>query len=167
MILKFFDPTLYNLFITYFPHTVKLYSSQKVGIHYIIPVYKSGEKFMVNNYWPISLLCSVSKVLERLVYNQIIDFVAKSISYSQFGFLPNRSALQKLLTMLNPIIQAVNSYNQVACLYLDLKKAFHSVPHIELLTKLWSAGITGNLWKWFLAYLTQWNQCVAISGTTS
>ena len=53
------------------------------------------------------------------------------------------------------------------CLYLDLKKAFDSVPHIALLIKLWRAGITGNLWKWFLAYLTQQKQCVAISGTTS
>ena len=39
-------------------------------------------------------------------------------------------------------------------LYLDLQKAFDSVPHQELLFKLWRIGITGNLWSWFEAYLS-------------
>ena len=56
-------------------------------IHLIRPIFKSGERQKVLNYRPISLLCVVSKVLERLVYNNIIDFVGGSISTTQFGFL--------------------------------------------------------------------------------
>ena len=72
-------------------------------IHLITPFFISGDKTAVTNYRPISLLCSVSKLLERLVYNHLIDFISSTISSSQFGFLPNRSTLQQLLTFLNEI----------------------------------------------------------------
>ena len=55
------------------------------------------------NYRPISLLCSVSKVLERLIYDKIIDFVLPKISVAQFGFLRDRSCLQLLLLFLHNI----------------------------------------------------------------
>ena len=48
--------------------------------------------------------------------------------------------------------------------YLDFKKAFDSVPHINLLIKLWSFGITGSLWEWFKSYLTNRHQYVCING---
>ena len=52
-------------------------------VHKITPVYKSGDKNSATNYQPILLLCSVSKVLERLIYNKIIDFVLPKISVAQ------------------------------------------------------------------------------------
>ena len=56
-------------------------------IHRISPVFKSGERIsLVSNYRPVSLLCSVSKVLECLVYDKVVDFLSDSISLSQFGF---------------------------------------------------------------------------------
>lgn len=56
-------------------------------IHLISPIPKSGDLSSVTNYRPISLLCVISKVLERLIYDKIIDFVSTSISNNQFGFL--------------------------------------------------------------------------------
>ena len=63
-------------------------------IHLITPVFKSGDKSSIKNYRPISLLCSVSKVLEKIIFSRVSDFVADSISSSQFGFMRGRSSQQ-------------------------------------------------------------------------
>ena len=59
--------------------------------HIITPVHKSGNKSAVNNYQPISLLCVISKVLERILFNKISNFIVEAISPNQFGFLRGRS----------------------------------------------------------------------------
>ena len=88
--------------------------------HLIRPIFKSGDKHDAKNYRPISLLCVVSKVLERLVFDHMIDFVRSSVSTSQFGFLKGRSSLQQLLIFWNSVI---NSY-QTDVVYLDFKEGF-------------------------------------------
>ncbi len=56
-------------------------------LHGIIPMYKSGDKSLISNYYrPILLLCSISKVLEKLVYDKFLEFIHSSISNFQFGF---------------------------------------------------------------------------------
>ena len=131
--------------------------------HTIIPIYKSGDCAAVNNYRPISLLCIVSKVLERLVYDKTMPFLLQSLTAVQFGFLPNRSALQQLLLVTNTVHKALNANKGVDIIYLDFKKVFDSVPHSKLLTKLWILGIRGNLWNWFKAYLgSRKHVCVLI-----
>ena len=72
--------------------------------HLIRPIFKSGNKQDVKNYRPISLLCIVSKVLERLVYDNVIDFVRSLIYKGQFGFLKGHSSLQQLLIFWNTVI---------------------------------------------------------------
>ena len=118
----------------------------------------------LRNYRPISLLPIVSKVLEKLVYNGIVDFVSDSVSVSQFGFLRGRSTLQQLLVFFNILL---SSSSQTDVIYLDFRKAFDSVAHNELLYKIWKFGITGNLWLWLSAYLTNRIQFVSIGHSTS
>ena len=72
------------------------------------------------NYRPISLLCVVSKVLERLVYNNIIHFVRSSVSTIQFGFLKGHSSLQQLMIFWNTVI---NVPQTDVINYLDFRKA--------------------------------------------
>ena len=62
--------------------------------HLIIPVFKSGDMSLVKNYRPISLLCTTSKLLEKLIYDKVIDYVSSSISPCQFGFCPKHSSTQ-------------------------------------------------------------------------
>lgn len=133
----------------------------------IIPVFKSGDKSSVSNYRPISLLCSVSKLLEKLIYDKVIDFVSASISPCQFGFRPKHSTTQQLLTFLHSLQASLSTSSQSDVIYLDFKKAFDSVSHNELLTKLWSFGLTGNLWKWFKAYLSFRSQQVILNSFLS
>ena len=137
--------------------------------HSITPIYKSGEKSLISNYRPVSLLCITSKVLERLIYDNLSKFVLSHgiISPSQFGFLKYRSTTQQLLVFLDNVHRILNSNDACDVIYLDFKKAFDSVPHHELLSKIWNIGITGNLWKWFREYLNNRIQHVSINGSNS
>lgn len=106
-------------------------------LHLITPIFKSGDRSLINNYRPISLLCIISKVLERLVFNHIIDFLTtKVINPSQFGFLRGKSTIQQLLLFLEDITSENSRNDQVDAVYLDFRKAFDTVPHAELLHKL-------------------------------
>ena len=105
------------------------------SIHVISPILKSGDRSSVRNYRPISLLCTVSKVLERIVHEKIIDFLSPAISSHQFGFLRNRSVLQQLLIFLHNILSSFSTKSQVDVIYLDIRKAFDSIPHDKLLLK--------------------------------
>ncbi len=140
---------------------------QEWKIHKIIPVPKKGDLTLTKNYRPISLLSILSKVLERLVYDKIIDFVKPKISSSQFGFLKHRSSLTQLLSSYSQVVDALNSGNSCNVVYLDLAKAFDKVPHKELLFKLWMLGITGNLWKWFQNYLVNRSHFVQFNASRS
>ena len=120
-------------------------------IHKIVPIFKAGDKTSVKNYRPISLLSSTSKVLERLVYNKIVNHLVTQINPCQFGFIKGASTLQQLLTFFDFL---TNSPTQIDTIYLDIRKAFDTVSHGILLNHLWSFGITGTLWSWFKCYLT-------------
>ena len=75
--------------------------------------------------------------------------------------------MKRLLCFLDAISTGLSSSTQVDVLYLDIKKAFDSVPHNELLLKLWNAGITDQLWRFFAAYITDRTQYVTINGVSS
>ena len=106
----------------------------------------------------------ISKVLERLVYDSISTYSKVYISDRQFGFLRNRSTVPQLLILLNSII---NTKNQTDTIYIDIRKAFDTVPHNELLIKLRTMGISGNLWQWFKSYLLNRQHCVKIQNKYS
>ena len=56
---------------------------------------------------------------------------------------------------------------EIDAVYIDFRKAFDSVPHSELLFKLWNIGINGSLWKWFKSYLNNRLQCVSVNNHLS
>ena len=87
---------------------------------------------------------------KKLIYNEVISKITDFISNVQFGFLKNRSTLQQLLIFVNEIFTCGTQSDAV---YFDIRKAFDSVCHNQLLVKLWSAGISGQLWSWFRSYI--------------
>ena len=101
--------------------------------HCITPVFKFGNKTSVRNYCPISLLSSTSKVLERIIYDKIIDHIYPLLSDSQFGFIPGRTTLHQLLAFLNVLSVNRDHKLQTDVVYLDIRKAFDTVPHDILL----------------------------------
>jgi hypothetical protein len=136
-------------------------------IHKIIPIYKSGDKHLVENYRPISLLCLLSKILESIIFKEVASFIRPLISTRQFGFMKGSSPLTQLLVSFADIMKHCDSGSYTDVIYFDYKKAFDSVPHDELLLKLWQHGITGSLWFWFKQYLSCRQHCVSIQDTTS
>ena len=95
-------------------HLFNLSLSQQViptewKCHAITPIHKSGDRSLVKNYRPISLLCCVSKVLESLIFNHISEFVISKMSVSQFGFVRRRSCVQQLLLSTNNILNSQQS----------------------------------------------------------
>ena len=113
----------------------------------IVPIHKSGSFASPNNYRPVSLTSSICKIFERILHRKILAYVQehKLLNTSQHGFLPRKSCLTALLESLEIITDLIDSGKPVDVLYLDFRKAFDSVPHQRLLTKLKSYGIVGPL----------------------
>ena len=140
---------------------------QEWRTHMITPIHKAGNRTLVSNYRPISLLCSISKVLEQIIYKHLFEFVYGSTSTKQYGFLKNRSTLFQLLIFLNDVHSSLQCKSQTDVIYLDFRKAFDNVSYNELLTKHWCIGIRGKIWCWLQAYLSRRLQCVSINGKKS
>ena len=106
---------------------------------------------------------------EQIVFNHLSKFITQNniLSVSQFGFRPNHSCCQQLLVFLHNVLEAIDSNISCDAIYLDFRKAFDSVPHKELLLKLWKVGITANTWHWIKNYLTDRRQYVSINNSNS
>jgi len=133
----------------------------------VIPLHKKGSKSQATNYRPISLLPIISKILERCLYNKIIDFILPKLAAQQHGFLRGRSTTTQLLSVLTNINNILDKGDQTDVIYFDLSKAFDSVPHHLLIHKLKSFGINGKLLDWLSDYLTSRFQRVLVNGTHS
>jgi len=135
----------------------------------VIPIFKSGSHLECDNYRPISLLSSISKILEKIVAEKLLfHLTSNDLLYThQYGFIPNRSAEQNLLHIVNYVTSALNDGNFCVGVFLDLKKAFDVCSHSILLKKLKKMGIKGVAYKWFENYLKGRSQKVDINGNLS
>ena len=133
----------------------------------VAPIYKKGDCCDPGNYRPVSLLPVISKVLERLIYNCIIDKVRENITSAQHGFLKGRSTIGQLMTVFNEILECVDDRIQTDMIYFDLSKAFDTVPHNALIHKLRLMGFGGSLLKWLRDYLDNRYQRVVINDEPS
>ena len=111
----------------------------------ITPVFKADDSTLSSNYRPISLLCVLSKVLERCIHNHSYQHLAPLIYDRQHGFVKGKSTTTQLLEVYQDIMESVVSSKEVDAIYLDLSKAFDKVPHNLLLQKLENSGISGSL----------------------
>ena len=135
----------------------------------IIPIHKGDSLFEMSNYRPISLLPIFSKILEKLMYARVIDFIKKyKILYeNQYGFQKGLSTEFAINSLLNNIVECLENKEVGFCILLDFAKAFDTVNHEILLDKLDYYGIRGTAHKWFKSYLTDRMQCTEIGNTQS
>ena len=136
---------------------------------YITPIYKKGDRNSCTNYRPVSLLCCVSKVFERLVFNHIYPFLKERqlIVPNQSGFQPGDSTVNQLVNIVHQLYKASDQGEETLAVFLDLTKAFDKVWHNGLLHKLNKYGITGIWNSWFKSYLSNRKAQVVLNGQKS
>ena len=117
----------------------------KMKLAEIVPLYKGKEYDLVTNYRPISLLMTISKVLEKLIYHHLYSFLELNgtLFNSQYGFRSHRSCKQAILEIMGNLLQTHNKGLYSSGTFLDLSKAFDTVNHGVLIKKLESYGIHG------------------------
>ena len=151
--------------------------SQKTGIFpdggkiaRVIPVYKNkGSKNIFGNYRPISLLPVFSKIIERLIYNKLFEFLVRYqiLFESQYGFRSGRNTTHATLDFIWSVEDAIESNQFAIGIFCDLSKAFDTLNHTILLQKLDHYGIRGKANEWFRSYLKDRKQYVELNNMKS
>ena len=137
----------------------------------VTPIFKKGDKQLVKNYRPISLLPICGKILEKIIFNHLYSYLItnKLITNNQSGFRPGDSTTNQLLYLVDEIHQAFDNPEsfEVRAVFPDISKAFDKVWHDSLIFKLRHNGISGSLLKLFQNYLIYRKQCVVLNGSHS
>ncbi len=136
----------------------------------VTPVFKAGDKSDLNNYRPISILPVTSKIIEKWVAKQVIDFLGNShtpLHLMQFGFRPHHSTETALTMFMERIKCFLDVHGCVGAVFLDLKSAFDTVNHKVLLSKLSHFNFSSQSIKWFDSYLSHREQHTAVDGASS
>lgn len=131
----------------------------------VVPIFKGGDKLNINNYRPISLLNTLSKIIEKLAKIRLMTYVQKYeiLSINQFGFRENMGTSDAALKVINTVVEALDAGNKAMAVFLDLSKAFDTVSHGLLLKKLNSMGVANKALDWFRTYLGNRTQRVMIN----
>jgi retron-type reverse transcriptase len=132
----------------------------------IVALFKSGDSTKTTNYRRISLLSTLSKVLEKCVYKQVYHYLDSNnlIFKHQYGFRARHSCQDLLVKLQQLVFNSKNVKLQSLAIFIDLKKAFDTVDFDILLNKLDHYGLPAN---WFKSYLTNRQQYVHVNGIKS
>ena len=141
----------------------------KLKIARVTPIYKKGDKSEVSNYRPISVLSCFSKILEKIIYKRVITFLDKNdiLSKNQFGFRNKYSTSMALVDICNKIVDTFEENSFMIGIFIDLSKAFDTINHSIMLSKLRHYGIRGIAYNWFSSYLSNRCQCTKYKSSVS
>ena len=116
----------------------------------VIPVFKKDGPSNLKNYRPISFIIILAKVMERLVYKHIYNYLIDNnlITSHQSGFTPGDFAVNQLMYITHEFGRALDEGKEVRVVLCDISKAFDRVWHKGLLRKLESIGFRGSLLSW-------------------
>ena len=119
---------------------------EKMKIAKVSPIFKKGDKSILSNYRPISVLPCFSKILEHIMYNRLYTYLAENniLFNKQFGFRAGHSTEHALLELIDQISDSFNDKSYFLGIFIDLLKAFGTVDHKFLLKKLLHYGRKGK-----------------------
>ena len=135
----------------------------------VAPIYKDGSSSDHSKYRPISVLPGVSRLFEKLIYDQLYTYLSKNhlLFTGQSGFRLFHSLLTSLLKCTNDWYLNLDKGQYTSVTFIDLKKAFDTVDHQILLQKLRVYGLAGKEINWFQSYLDNRKQCCKVNGHVS
>ena len=144
----------------------KAFKTSKVS-----PLFKKGDNTLLSNYRPISLLPTISKIFERIIYNQLSNYLNDSnlLAEQQYGFRLRHSTELAALKLVDFISHEMESGHTPTNIYVDLSKAFDTISYDILLDKLSYYGISGRALKLLKSYLLDrkqhvvYNNCICNS----
>ena len=138
-------------------------------VAHITPIHKKGSRNHTENYRPISLTSVICKIMEKIIRRHVMEHLISNdlLVKNQHGFVNRRSCMTQLIEVIDNWTDMCDGGDQVDTVYLDLSKAFDTVPHRRLLVKLESCGIGPDLLRWIQAFLGNRRQRVLVSGEKS
>lgn len=134
----------------------------KLKIAIVKPIHKKGDKEDYNNYRPISILPSFSKIMEMAYCQQIMEYLIenKVLRENQHGYLKGKSIKTAVYQFINKIVEAFENKDLAMGVFLDLTKAYDCLESEKLFNKLDSYGIRGPALDWVKSYLSRRQQMV-------
>jgi Reverse transcriptase (RNA-dependent DNA polymerase)/Endonuclease-reverse transcriptase len=171
-------PIFFKRMLSCLPLPLSLLYQQLMSVSYvpeewkkaiITPVFKKGETSDVSNYRPISLTCVACKLMERVIVQQVFQYLKDHnlLHAAQHGFIKGRSTCTNLLESLNDWTLSLECKRRVVVAYVDFSKAFDTVCHEKLLYRLQNFGISGNLLLWLRNYLSDRTHQTRVGGSLS
>lgn len=136
----------------------------------VVPIPKAQtNKDSPSNYRPISLPSLIGKLMERHIYTILFEHLTEKelISMDQWGFCPGKSTVTALVSTFHNILKLLEDGLDVSLVFLDLRKAFDSVPHRPLLQKLKDIDLDQHILQWIASYLLNRQQYVVVNGASS
>ena len=135
----------------------------------IVPIYKKGDRTNPANYRPVSLTSIPCKLLEHIIHHHIMEHLDlhRVLTNRQHGFRRGRSCDTQLAGLIDDLAKILDAKSQADLVILDFSKAFDTVPHQRLLSKLKNIGINNSLLEWIKIFLTTRLQKVLLDGETS
>ena len=133
----------------------------------VIPVHKKNDKSDKTNYRPVSILPNISKIYEKIIYNQLYEYFHDKLFPSQCGFRKGYSSQHSLLVMTEKFKESIDKGNAFGALLTDLSKAFDCIDHTLLIAKLSAFGVSPLSLKLLDSYLSNRTQRIKINGNFS
>lgn len=138
-------------------------------ISIITPIHKSGSLTAISNYRPISLISNFAKLFERCLKDRLTTFFKNNniLSPNQFGFVEGYSTSDAMHKLTSEIIKNLNLNKKCLAVFLDLARAFDTVPHHKLLQVLKKYGLRGIALELLESYLTERYQMLRLNDIIS
>ena len=135
----------------------------------ISPIYKKEDEQLIENYRPVSTLPVFGKIFEKIIYSRLYSFLVSKgiINENQFGFRKGHSTSNALNYSVEHIESLLAQKQHVLGIFIDLSKAFDTIDHGKLVSKLERYGIRGNALKLISSYLSNRKQYVNVLDTKS
>ena len=135
----------------------------------VVPLLKKGDPLIPKNYRPVALLPILSKLLEKVIFQQIVEYLDRNklLNPNHHGCRSGHNTGTALIQIHDQWVEEVEAGQMVGVMMIDLSAAFDMVDHSHLLDKLALFGMDAEVTQWLGSYLTGRSWSVLVDGCLS